>query len=221
MTAPSVAALRAAALTDAGRPALLVVDVQRDFADPDALAAWGVDADGLAAVENAVARCGELVDAARAADVPVVWIELAYDPERPWRSSAWLQTGSPSSPTDAFPCVAGSPGAAWWRLEPAEGESRVHKRFYSGFLGTDLAGVLSRAGAGWVVVAGLTTECCIQATAYDAAQHDLPVVVASDATAAYTDELHRAALANLALNAADVRTSDDIVALWQRSGVVA
>ncbi|NQX33459.1 cysteine hydrolase family protein [Herbiconiux sp. VKM Ac-2851] len=206
--------VRGAGLRAAGHPVLVLVDVQRDFADPALLAEWGVDEAGLAAVDAAVTRCGELVDTARRLGVPVVWVELAYDPARPWRASAWLQTGSLDSPTDAFPCVAGSPGAEWWRLAPAPGEPQVPKRFYSGFAQTSLAGVLDELQAGWLVVAGLTTECCIQATATDAAQHDLPVVVARDATAAYDVALHEAALASMALNVADVRSVTDIERLW-------
>lgn len=206
--------VRGAGLRAAGHPVLVMVDVQRDFADPALLAGWGVDEAGLAAVDAAVTRCGELVATARRLGVPVVWVELAYDPARPWRASAWLQTGSPDSPTDAFPCVAGSPGAEWWRLAPGPGEARVPKRFYSGFVQTSLAGVLDELQAGWLVVAGLTTECCIQATATDAAQHDLPVVIARDATAAYDVALHEAALASMALNVADLRSVADVERLW-------
>ncbi|MFB2582893.1 cysteine hydrolase family protein [Herbiconiux sp. P15] len=210
-----LAADRAAGLLAAGRPALVVVDVQRDFADPELLAGWGVDESGLAAVASAVARCGELVFAARASGVPVVWVELAYDPSRPWRASAWLRSGSLDTETSDFPCVAGSPGAAWWRLEPLPDETRVRKRFYSGFAGTDLAEQLERLEVGWITVAGLTTECCILATVTDAAQHDLPVVLAEDATAAYSPELHRASVESMALNSADVRSVHDVATLWQ------
>lgn len=214
-TTARLAADRAVALAGAGHPALLVVDVQRDFADPDLLASWGVSADDVDAVQRAVVKCADLVDAARTAGVPVIWIELAYDPARPWRSSAWLRTGSPGSDTSDFPCVAGSPGAEWWGLQPAGSETRIRKRFYSGFTGTDLATVLHELGTGWVAIAGLTTECCVMATALDAVQHDLPVVVAHDATAAYTASQHSASIENLAMNAADVRSVDDIRDLWR------
>lgn len=208
---------RRSALVDAGRPVLLVVDVQRDFADPETLAGWGVSEEGLAAVDDAVTRTAALIERARASRVPVVWVELAYDPSRPWRSSAWLQTGSPDAPTDGFPCVVGSPGAEWWRLSPGPGEARIRKRFYSGFAGTELASTLEALGAGWVAIAGLTTECCILATAFDAAQHDLPAVVVSDATAAYTEDLHRSALETLALNAAEVMPASALTDLWDQA----
>ncbi len=209
-----LATVRAEALAATGSPALLVIDVQRDFADPALLASWGVDEAGLRSVADAISRTAALVTAAREADVPVVWVELAYDPSRPWRASAWLRTGSPDSPTGDFPCVQGTPGAEWWGLSPLPTELRVRKRFYSGFAGTGLAAVLDELGTGWLAVAGLTTECCVLATVTDAAQHDYPVIVARDATAAYTAELHESALANMALNSADVRSGDEIEALW-------
>lgn len=211
---------RAEGLAAAGRGALLVVDVQHDFAAPAVLAGWGVDETSIAAVAQTVAGCAVLVAAARDASIPVVWIELAVDPGSRWRASAWLSTGAVDGDEDPL-CVSGSPGAAWWGLDPAPDEPRVRKRHYSGFHGTDLAPTLQRLGIGWVTVAGLTTECCVLATAFDAAQHDLPVVVATDATAAYTPELHASALEILALSVADLRTTAEIATIWQSAAVPA
>jgi ureidoacrylate peracid hydrolase len=214
-----LAAARAADLADAGRPALIVVDVQRDFADPEVLSGWGVEQASLDAVGAAVDRCSALVASARAAGVPVIWVELAADPATPWRASAWLRTGRRDGVDDEL-CAPGTPGARWWMLDPAEHELRVPKRHYSGFDGTGLADALRGMGVGWVGVAGLTTECCVLATATDAAQADFPVVVATDATATYTQALHDAALEIMALNVADLRTADELATLWG-AGVVA
>ncbi|RXZ66832.1 cysteine hydrolase family protein, partial [Agromyces albus] len=171
-----------------------------------------------AAVAAAVERCGELVQSARAAGVPVYWIELGTDPAAPWRASNWLRAGdldAPLSPDE--PCVIGTPGAEWYRLSPAPGELRTRKTGYSGFLGTDLAAELRRRGIRWLSVVGLTTECCIAATATDAIQLGWPVLIADDATAAYDLELHEHALAQLALNVAVIGSSAEITALWLES----
>src|SRR3546814_6292410 len=56
-----------------GRPGLVVVDVQRSFADPFQLAAQGLDASARAATAAAVERIAGLVEVARAEDVPVIW----------------------------------------------------------------------------------------------------------------------------------------------------
>ncbi|GAB3601361.1 cysteine hydrolase family protein [Microbacterium tumbae] len=193
--------------------ALLVVDVQRSFGDPAMLAGYGLDDAAYAAVAAAVERCGQLVDAARSAGVPVYWIELAT--ETRWRASAWLRSGDLDAPLgDDEPCVVGTPGAEWYGLAPGAGEMRVRKTGYSGFLGTGLAERLRADGIRWVAVAGLTTECCIQATATDAVQLDWPVYIPRDATAAYDLGLHEGALAQMALNVGVIGTSAELVSLW-------
>lgn len=172
-------------------------------------------------MDAAVTRIGSLVDEARATGVPVVWVELGSDPARPWRSSTWLRGGDPDGPMpDDEPCRIGTEGAEWYRTAPAPGETRVVKRGYSGFLGTDLEARLTSAGIGWVTVVGLTTECCVLATAQDAMQLGWPVVVPQDATAAYDTDVHDAALTLIDLNVGVVTDADETVALWRESASV-
>jgi nicotinamidase-related amidase len=199
------------------RPALVVVDVQRDFADPACLEEYRLTDAALSALDQAVTRIGDLVDAARVAEVPVVWVELGSDPARPWRASNWLRGGDYDAPmSEAEPCVLGTSGAEWYRMRPAEGELRVVKRGYSGFLGTDLDALLHDAGVNWLTVVGLTSECCVDATAQDAIQLDWPVVVPKDATAAYDLDVNAAALVQLGLNVAVLSDTDEVVELWKK-----
>lgn len=213
-------ALRQAQLAElvAGSPALIVVDVQRDFADPERLVDYGMDDAALAALAAAVERIAWLVERARELGVPVAWVELASDPGSPWRASNWLRGGDSAAPmaTDE-PCIAGSAGAQWYRTGPAPGELRVQKSRYSGFVGTDLESRLREAGHDWLTVVGVTTECCVAATAQDAMQRDWPVVVAGDATAAYAAETHAAALAALGLNVGLVLPAAEVAEVWERS----
>ncbi|MET8981168.1 isochorismatase family cysteine hydrolase [Streptomyces sp. NPDC004539] len=199
-------------------PALVVVDVQGDFADPGRLADHGLTDAALAALDAAVTRIGELVDAARSIGVPVFWVELGSDPARPWHASNWLREGRHDAPmSPAEPCRLGTPGADWYRTRPADGEPRVVKRGYSGFLGTDLDTRLRTAGRDWLTVVGLTSECCVHATAQDAFQLDWPVVVPRDATAAYDLDVNAAALTQLGLNTALLSDAAEVVALWERT----
>lgn len=201
----------------AGRkPGLVVVDVQRDFGDPACLGGYHLTGDALASVAAAVEATAALVAAARSLSVPVFWVELGSDPARPWRSGNWLRGGDYDGPMpDGEPCVIGSPGAQWYRMAPEPGEARVVKAAYSGFLGTDLERRLRAAGIGWLTVAGLTSECCVAATATDAMQLDWPVVIAEDATAAYDAGVHAAAIAVLALNVAMISDAAEVTAQWK------
>jgi len=202
--------------------ALLVVDVQRSFADLAFLGDYGLDTAAEEALAAAIRATAALVDTARAAGVPVVWIELASDPNRLWGASNWLRGNDFDAPIGADePCVIGTPGADWYGLAPAAGELRVAKRHYSGFQGTDLHALLRSLGVIWVAVAGLTTECCVAATATDAFQLDYPVLVASDATAAYDVRVHENALEILALTTAKVVSCDELAGFFPAPAPVA
>lgn len=209
---------RLAMLTAAAeRPALVVVDVQRSFGDPEHIGAFGLSDADLAEIDAAVTTIAELVASARSLDVPIFWVELASEAERTWHSSSWLRFADRDHPTESDPCLIGTPGAEWFRAVPAEGEPRIAKRGYSGFLGTDLEQVLRAAGVTWLTVVGLTTDCCVAATAEDAFQLDWPVVVANDAAAAYERHMHDNALEQLATHAAAVTSANEVVRLWHEN----
>jgi nicotinamidase-related amidase len=71
--------------------------------------------------------------------------------------------------------------------------------------------VLEQAGIKTVIVTGIASNGCCDCLARDAFQHGFDVIFASDATAAMTDEEHNAALLNLTLYYARVRSTDEIV----------
>ena len=86
-----------------------------------------------------------------------------------------------------------------------------------GFVGTDLEQQLRGAGIGWLAVCGLTTECCVAATATDAFQREWPVLLPQDAVAAYDPDVHHAALEQLALNVAVLTDSTELAGLFEET----
>lgn len=191
--------------------ALLVVDVQRSFADPEFLTHLSerARADVAAAVEG-VRRALEL---ARAGGTEVVWVRLRVPPSDPWPASNWFRGLAPGDPwpNEWEPCVEGTPGIEWYAVEPALGELVVDKRTYDGFAGTTLSEALHERGIEWVAVAGLTTDCCVLETAGSAFTHGFRVVVLADATAAEDPAGHDAALRVLGSHSAVV---SDAASLW-------
>lgn len=67
-----------------------------------------------------------------------------------------------------------------------------------------------------MVLAGLTTECCVDSTARDAFNHDFHVFIPVDACAAYEPALHAAALRMLELNTAILTDTEAVAAAWAR-----
>ncbi|MBB2902753.1 nicotinamidase-related amidase [Kineococcus radiotolerans] len=196
------------------RGALLVVDVQRSFADPEFL----TDLPGPARADVAAAVGGivRAVAAARAAGTAVVWVRLRVPPTDPWEASNWFRGLAPGDdwPTAWEPCVEGTPGAEGYAVEPADGELVLTKRTYDGFAGTGLADRLRERGVEWLAVAGLTSDCCVLETAGSAFTHGFRTVVLADATAAHDRRAHDAALHVLSLHSAVVAGLDEVRTLW-------
>ena len=175
--------------------ALVVVDVQNDFADPSgSLYVQGGDTDVIPAVNREVA---EAVKAGSA-----VFYTQDWHPER-----------TPHFAIDGgiWPvhCVAGSKGADFHPDLKVEGPS-VYKGAngedgYSGFtmrdpvsgetLSTALASMIRGAGCEQVIVVGLALDYCVKDTALDAAREDFHTTVLLGATAAVNlapDDGHKA-----------------------------
>jgi nicotinamidase-related amidase len=74
----------------------------------------------------------------------------------------------------------------------------VCKVAYSAFFNTQLDWVLRKAAIETVVVCGIVTNGGVASTARDAHLRDYKVVVLSDGSAAFSDALHQASLADLA-----------------------
>lgn len=171
--------------------ALLLIDCQRDFGAPDgAMALAGHD---VTAAQTALARAQELAATARAADVPVIFVRLISDQL----------------------CIDGTRGAEFVGPQPLPGEQIITKSRFSAFANTSLAAHLRDQGIGTVVLAGLTTECCVASTAWAAFEEGLQVAIAADACAAYEDGLHHATLKALAQSQAVVADSAVLTAGWK------
>ena len=106
-----------------------------------------------------IGNISRAVERARAQSVPVIWVQ---------HTSEELAHGSP----------------AWqWvpELVPADGESRIHKRFESSFEQTPLEEQLAQLGATHIALAGAMTNWCIRATAYAALERGYDLTLISDA----------------------------------------
>jgi len=195
------------------RTAVLVIDMQVDFASPDGVLGAYVD---MGVVKPALAAAEKLVADARAAGVPVVFVGLWTTPETDspaWNERMRRRGGDPD--VDAALCRAGQVGSEFYGPQPAPGELVVHKTRYSGFVGTDLDMRLTGMGVDTLVVAGVTTECCVDSTVRDAFDLDYHVFVAADACAAYEADIHEASLKVMELNSAILTDTAAIASAWK------
>jgi ureidoacrylate peracid hydrolase len=195
-----------------GRCALLIVDMQVDFASVDGvLGRAGLD---LTGVTDALERARELAAAARVAGVKIVFVGLLTSPDTD--SPVWVERSRRLGEDvgDGL-CRLGSAGAAFVGPAPIAGDLVIFKTRYSAFHDGDLDLRLRNCGLDTLIICGLTTECCVDATARDAYQRDFHTFIAADACAAYDPDVHVAALRSLALNCAILATSEMIVQAWR------
>jgi len=196
-----------------GRTALLIVDMQVDFAAPEGvIGQMGVD---LSTMVPALAAAQRLAESARVAGVPVMFAGLSTSPDTDspmWRERMARRGGDPDVESNL--CRAGQPGSDFHGPRPAPGERVFSKTRYSAFFGTGLGDSLREQGIDTLVLCGLTTECCVDCTARDAFHQDFHVFVPSDACAAYERDVHEAALKVMGLNFAIVTDSETVAAGW-------
>lgn len=181
---------------DTGKSALLVIDMQEFFLNPQSPT---FTCSGLAIMSN-VQR---LLGAFREADLPVIYTRHVH---RADGSDAgimgWWWEGM---------CIEGSAESEIHRdLAPQAGEQVILKRRYSSFYNTDLDTVLRGFKVEDLVIAGVMTNLCCETTARDAYMRDYRVLIPADATGSVCEEMHLASLLNLAFGFAYVTTTDDI-----------
>jgi maleamate amidohydrolase len=83
-------------------------------------------------------------------------------------------------------------------VAPRGGERLLIKSEASAFGDGSLARELRTVGTEWLVVAGVWTEACVDATVRDAVALGLHVVLVKDACGSGTEAMHRTAILNLA-----------------------
>jgi nicotinamidase-related amidase len=177
-----------------GQAALLVIDMQHDFVDPES----GCYAIGA---EKIVDRIRTLVDRARAADMPVIFTQELHRPdqldagrERDAGAGLPYPGGAPDDPLPVH-CVEGTRGAEIVDdLAPRPEDVRIAKRRYSCFLGTDLQLLLNGLNVETLLVTGVCSNICVLWTVGDAYQLDYHARVIEDCIAGTSEEEHEAAL---------------------------
>lgn len=200
---------------EAGRCAVLVVDMQNDFgAKGGMFDRAGID---IAPIQRAVEPIARVLEAARAAGLPVVYLAMQFRPDL-------SDAGAPDAPNrikhaplalgEAMVAPEGRAGRilveGTWnteilpRLAPWKGDVVVPKHRYSGFFETDLDSILRARDIRHLLVTGCTTSVCVESTVRDAMFRGYHCVVLEDCAgepigAGLPRSNHEASLLNIQL----------------------
>ena len=168
-----------------GNPALIIVDIMgtgRPEDDDGGIPSMGGE-------EERVDRVIPLIKAAKANDVPVIYIIEVHRPDH-------VDFGRELDGDESVHCVEGHPGTRIHvRLPYRAGvDYLIPKRRYSAFFGTDFQILLRGLRVDTLFLCGGLTDVCVHYTFADAHQHDYYARVIEDCVGGSSREAHDASL---------------------------
>jgi nicotinamidase-related amidase len=186
-----------------GRVALIVIDMQQSYSQPAEQAGIPL----MAGFAEQVDRVIDVVDACRAAGVPVIFTQEVHRRDL-------VDFGRELDGDESIHCLEGDPGTELVEeLRPRDGDYFIAKRRYSCFFGTDLEILLKGLKAETLILIGGMTDVCVHYTFVDGHQHDYYCRVVRDCVGGTSPEAHQAALNAMEyLQTGAVRTSNDVIA---------
>lgn len=179
--------------------ALIVIDMQRDFAERGGFGE---------SLGNDVSRIGVIVPTVRAliagfrkSGLPVIHTMECHRPDLSDCPPAKRNRGTPSLRIgDKGPMgrilIAGEPGTSILdEVAPLPGEIVIEKPGKGAFYATSLQEKLTGLGVRQLVFAGVTTEVCVQTSMREANDRGYDCILAEDATESYFPDFKSAAIA--------------------------
>ena len=169
-----------------GRAALIVIDIQastfRDSSDMRAI-------DNMADYAPRMLKAREAIDAARAADIPVIFIQEIH-------RANLIDFGRELDGDEDVHCLDNNPNTdlAVQEMGIRPDDYVIQKRRYSAFYGTDLEILLKGLRAETLILVGGLTDVCVHYTFVDAHQGDYFCRVIEDCVAGSGVEAHNASL---------------------------
>lgn len=122
------------------------------------------------------------------------------------------------------PLIEGTPDVEIYdEIDQQKGDIIIVKRAFSAFFGTDLDLILRIKGIDTLIISGITTHSCCEATARDARHRNYKVIFLSDGTATFDylpdkgwgiisgDDVQRVVLTIMALRNAEVSSIEEVI----------
>ena len=182
------------------RPALIVIDLALFWTKPR----YQIGSDVDTVVESAC----QVLAAARAAGIPIIFTTYDYDPAEP---------PSPQSRKLKLELEPGDEGLFQLdpRLEHQPSEKIVRKKYASAFKGTNLHEILAALCVDTLIVTGVSTSHCVYATCRDATD-SFRVIVPQEAIGERCEIMHAVNLLDIDMDLGDVMPVSEVVGCLNR-----
>lgn len=161
--------------------------------------------------DDYIGRVKKAVAAARAAAMPVMYVQVGFRPGMPEVSSRNKLFGAIKASPEWQKMFSGDAAAIHPELAPAADEVVITKHRVSAFQGTDLEMVLRAAEIDSLVLLGIATSGVVLSTLVEAVDMDFGVTVISDCCADQDAELHQALTTKYFARRGDVVMVDEFV----------
>src|SRR5262245_59576934 len=158
-----------------------------------------------------------LVEGFRAGDLQIVYLCLGAEQQDmsdlPPRMAAWIRDVEERSGIHDIFWRESPLYAIREEFAPRPGDLVVHKKTFGAFNSSNLDDVLREHGIDTLVICGISTNCCVETTARDAADRGYGCVLVDEACADYDEAAHDASLRAFHFNFGRVvRTPEDVLA---------
>ena len=204
--------------------ALVVVDMQYMFADPDY---------GVGRLLETYPECGRyyfdnvkanvtpnnqrLIAFFRERSMRIIWLAAAGRHPDAWDCCRLISGRDPAMQADSGLVTAGF----YFRnvdshiiedVAPREDEILLHKQSYGAFNSTGIDMTLRNLGIDTIVVTGLVTNGCVETTATGAADRSFKTVIVDDACTSFDQDGHEATLIRFSTLFGRVLSTEEVVA---------
>ncbi len=169
-----------------GRPALIVIDIQKStFIDDSEVRSI----DNMPGYKQRMIAARDLVDAAHENKVPVIFVQEVHRPDQ-------LDFGRELDGDEDIHCLEGDPRTEVAKDEMGyrKGDYIVPKRRYSAFFGTDFEILLRGLKVDTLLLCGGLTDVCVHYTFVDGHQSDYFCRVVEDCVGGSSVQAHEADL---------------------------
>lgn len=179
-----------------GNTALVIVDMVKDFTDPNGLVYYPENREILKKIKFVLDKC-------RDNNKLIIFLQHYNRKDKPDRRIEKMRVN----------CIEGSGGENIDPMLPVDLKKDyvIKKRRYSGFFSTDLDMVLKEHNIDNLVIVGTKTNCCIRATVTDAYYLNYNPIVLRDCVATNSDTVNEVHLQDISKYFGSVITSEEFI----------
>ncbi len=174
------------------KKAIIVVDMIHDFVTGKL---------GSPRAQKIIPNIAALLKKARKQGIPIIYLRDAHT-KTDREMSIWGEHAMKG--TDASEIVP--------ELKPEKNDIVIEKRWYSGFVDTELSSVLKKLGVDTLIILGVSTDICVQNNVGHAYFSGYKTIVPQDCTASIDEEAHEQAIKYMKnIYGAEITSSDKIL----------